>query len=45
MPEHRHYTELGLVNTKDMFARAGATDIRRLDIELPNDAGIIAGTV
>ncbi|MBI5582979.1 MAG: SAM-dependent methyltransferase [Deltaproteobacteria bacterium] len=30
---------------KDMLARAGARDIRRLPVQTPNDSGIIQGTI
>lgn len=38
----RSYSEAEL---KDMMSTAGASDLRRLPFELPNDAGVIVGTV
>lgn len=41
-PQGQSYTESELI---DLLRAAGATDVRRLPIELPNGAGVIAGVV
>ena len=41
-PEGQSYSQRELA---DMLAAAGATDIRRIPLELPNGAGVLAGTV
>jgi SAM-dependent methyltransferase len=41
-PDGQAYSEGELI---EMLAAAGATEVRRLPLELPNGAGVIAGTV